>query len=339
VEINFLESSNIVFAKPTNSSVDLSEQTEIIDIIRSYMETTEFQQGLHNYLKSEQFQLIINTNVNNLIEFNREFIPFDKDLVSQALTHPSLILTIFDDEQIKILIDQLLSFSQITNDQYNALINNPTIITQYHDELLFVLEKHFNFKSHIPLMDDLLENGLDSSIIKVVQDNPSLVINNDLIYNITRDFLNDLFSEHKFLDFDKAEMILRFPQNILQIIPMDEMIHLLHMVQPFLEFISDDKIQLVLNKQLTNDSTIIDVFSTNEIKQIITKHTEIKYWVLRALDVRSVQKLFDSLSDQLLSVDMVDIINNILNNMGYEKVTITKEMVTNWINEVKEQYE
>ena len=339
MEINFLESSNIVFAEPTNTSVDLSKQTDIIDIIREYMMTIDFQEGLHKYLKSEQFQLVINTNINNLIEFNREFIPFDKQLVQDAMVNPSSILTIFNSEQIKILIDQLLSFNQITNDQYNALLLDNNQVIQFNDGIIFVLDKHFNFKSHIPLMEDLLENGLDTSVIKVVQDNPHLVINNDLIYNITKDFLNDLFSEHKFLDFDKAEMILRFPQNILQIIPMDEVIHLLLMVQPFLEFISDDKIQNVQNKQLTNNSNIIDVFSTNEIKQIITKHTEIKYWVLRALDVRSVQQLFDRLQDQLLSVDLVEIIRGILNNMGYKKVVITREMVTLWINEVKEQYE
>jgi len=249
--------------------------------------------------------------VDERIKYDREYIVLDRAKILKCIDNHNLILTILTDYEFKELLKQIRELDLINDEVYDHLLNDHSEFFNLvnAESISKVLQKQYNYITKIPNILDLENNGLLDSIIKTIQKNPELVIHQPLVVDYTNQYLTEILKINHFISFEKAELVLSNLKDTIIILKSD-IIELLHRISPYLSFITDDKI-LAVQLQLDNsENTILNIFTVNELKMIIDKEIELKYYVLKALTPETINKLFNDYRDQLINTKLDDIVNS-----------------------------
>ncbi len=262
----------------------------------------------------------INLIIDERIKYDREYIILNQEHVKAGIDNPADLLNIFTDYEFQIFFKQALEMEYISDYKYQRLLNDKTKIYDYilMNEIQQLLLKNYLYRMQVPDIIDLERNGLLDSIIKVIHENPELIVDNKTVTNYTDDYLWELMQIHRFISFQKAELILDSPKDMIHILTYDEMLSILHRLKPYIDFLCDDDIAAV-QVLLDNDSKDIEqVFSINEIKILIDKEIELKYLILRALTPDKIQEMFDRFKDDLIAIQIDEMVINKFNELRDE---------------------
>lgn len=254
----------------------------------------------------------LNLIIDERLKYDREYIILDRDKVQQCITDPDTLLTIFTEYEINILLKQASEMNYISEDEYQTLLFDHSqfyTLLEMNDihELLF---KQLSYVTRIPSISDLEANGLLDSIIRVIQLNPELLVEKDLVENYTEEILTNKLEENEYISFEKIELILNNQYDILHILETFETINLLQRVKPYLSFVTDDTINEVQTLIDNNDPNIDSVYSPNEIKIILDKEIELKNLLLKALTPETLRTLFEEFKTDLINVNLDTLIND-----------------------------
>jgi len=253
----------------------------------------------------------LNLIIDERILFDREYILLDREKVETALNNPTELLNIFNNLEICIFLEQALQADYISDDIYENLKLNHSLIfdNMLMNDIHTLLLKQYTYITKIPNIKDLENNGLLDSIIGVIQENPDILISEPLVCEYTDNHLFELLKIHQFISFEKAELVLDNLKDTNYIL-QDKLITLLHRIKPYLSFITDTKIQYV-QTQLDNDiNNILEIFTVNEIKLIIDKEIELKYYLLKILTPSTIEKMFEKFKDELLTINLIKMVDD-----------------------------
>ncbi len=279
----------------------------------------------------------LNLIVDERIKYDREYIILDRDKIALGIADPDQLLTIFNDYEIDQFLKQALEMDYITQAEYDSLVVDSSTLYDIvlMNDIHTLLYKQLTYITKIPAMEDLESNGLLDSIINVIQQNPDLTIDNPTVINYTDNYLLQLLNTTHFVSFNNAEYILDKPNDLLQIIP-DQVIELLNRVKPFLSYITDDKINEIQTKIDNSNYSIDGIFSVNEIKLIIEKEIQLKYYILKALTPEKIIELFETFKQELIDIEIeslviqhFDILKTEMMSVNYDQ--LIKDQVDNYL--------
>lgn len=320
-----------IFQKPINWDIYTAT-------IKYYVLGTEFSNILKSHLTNAEFTKEFKKIVNSQIDNDREFILIDKDKVISAINNPSKILTIFEVDELLILIEQLLNEDLINNAEYLELKRDPTQLISVigTTKLEAILNIQYNYRTKIPNIKDLEDNGLTDSIINTVKQNPELLISNEAIKQVADEYLVEKFRTEVFLSYDDIDLIIKRPLDILKIINKDKFIEILNRVKSTLPIVNDTNIQMVQN--ITNPMQISEIFAPNEIKLIIDKDNNIKINLIKSLSFQNIEAYFESIRSKLMGPELQGLVNGFVNEFltnALPTITLNDSTIQTWITEVQ----
>jgi len=262
----------------------------------------------------------LNLIIDERIKYDREYIILNQLHVKEGIDNPSNLLNIFTDQEFKIFFKQALEMEYISKYKYKKLLLDKTKIYDYilMNEIQQLLLKNYLYKMQTPDIIDLEKNGLLDSIIKVINENPELIVNEPTVINYTDEYLYHLMQIHRFISFKKAELILDSPKDIIHILEHDEMLSLLHRLKPYIDFLGDTEIAAVQSLIDKHSKDIEQIFSVNEIKILIDKEIELKYLILRALTPEKIEEMFEKFKDELIGIQIGDMVTNMFDVLKNE---------------------
>ncbi len=253
----------------------------------------------------------LNVIIDERVKFDREYIILDRTKIHDAIEDPDTLLAIFNDYEMGILFKQSLEMGYLTQLEYDELQIDSSRVYEFilMDNIHDLLMKQFTYITKIPNISDLESNGLLDSIIRTIQNNPHLLIDQPLVEQYTDEYLIESLETHNFISFNDTEFILEKQSDFIQILGQSG-IDLLNRVKPYLSFITDDKILEVQEEINSNGTDILKTFSSIEIKFIIDKEIELKYLLLKTLTPDNVRILFTELKDEWLSIDLPGLVSD-----------------------------
>ena len=248
----------------------------------------------------------INLIIDDRLKYDREYIILNQEHVKSGIDDPANLLNIFTDYEFQIFFKQSLEMNYIDNLKYDNLLLDKTKIYDYilMNEIQQLLLKNYLYRMQVPDIIDLERNGLLDSIIKVIHNNPELIIDNKTVTTYTDNYLWELMQIHRFISFQKAELILDSPKDMIHILTYNEMLDILHRLKPYIDFLGDDDIASVQLLLDNGSNSITQVFSVNEIKILIDKEIELKYLILRALTPDKIQEMFEKFKTDLINIQI-----------------------------------
>ena len=260
----------------------------------------------------------LNLIVDERIGFDREYIILDKTKVQAGIADPDQLLSIFNTYELEQFILQALHADYITELEYNTLIADNTQLysIMLMNNIHTLLYNQITYITKIPSITDLENNGLLDSIIRVIQQNPALLIDQPLVGQYTDEHLITILEESHFISFNNAELILSNPNDILNILGQDTIV-LFERVKPYLSYLTDAKI-LLTQEAIDSQQELNGIFSANEIKIIIDKELELKYYVLKALTPDAIQTMFDSFKQDIIDIQVEILVETHFNILKQE---------------------
>jgi hypothetical protein len=253
----------------------------------------------------------LNLIIDQRIKFDREYILLDRTKIESAIADPDNLLNIFTEYELQILFKQALEAYYITEEQIILLMSDATKV---YDEILMndihaLLYSQLHFVTRVPNITDLEANGLFDSIIKVIQLNPEVLIDLNLVEQYTTNILDQKLEENVFISFEKLELILSNTNDTMQILTSTELINLLERVKSHITFVTDESIAAVQALIDSNSFLITSVYQNNEIKIILDKEIELKNLLLKSLTPEKVQEMFNTFKDDFLNSSFDTIID------------------------------
>jgi len=325
------------FGLDVPNTADYTDETENIrQIVNDFLNSSDLLNIFKDYLNTPDFEKDFDEIIDQRIEFDRKYIQLDDEKVQTVLERPSLALDTFNEYEIKVLINQAKFFELIDDETYQALLDDYTKFTHLvqPDQIIFLMNKQVSFVSRIPNMSDLEDNGLLDSIIKVIQQNPNLLIDESLVQRITEETVNRVLQDAQFTLFTQAQNILHNPADIKLILNDNELERLLRLVQPYLSFMTNSKIESAL--QLDENESILSIFDENEIRHIIDKELDLKYQLMKTLTPAEIEARFNELKEQFLNTDFSELVQVYITNI-LRSEELTDERVLLWIREAKDE--
>jgi hypothetical protein len=286
------------------------------------------------YLVSDKFSKDLNPIIQDEIIKDRLYITLNKVKVADALSRPTFVTDIFDDNELRVLADQCLHEGVLSTKQHALIKEDISKFDKYINasEVKVALDKQDEYELRVPNMKHLEDHGLLQSIENTIIANPDVLINLDLIEKYTSDFLDKKLKDDNNIGAANLELLLSAPSSTLDILTLSEFKSLLTRTAPYLDFISLDDDFIELDK-LTISSDIINIYNSNELTLIFEKEIQLKELKSKTLTIEGVEKVFNKLKDQLLNVDLRDIV---IETISQESVT--SDDVITWIEETKLLY-
>lgn len=249
-------------------------------------------------IDSNPLDNIIRGEVINLLNYRK----ISKIKIQQALDaitagqDPNLF---FNYDEAIILLNQARSLEMITDYEYTGFINDPnTLYHSYPIEYKNLLDFQLNLPQNIPTIDELKVAGITTFIIETIRENPDSVIDEDLLRSYTKSYIDEVLMTSEFIGYQSAASILADPENILSIIGKPAFELLATRVMPYLSFITEAKIDIVMGYIPSQYRNITNVFSREQIRLMIDKELDIKNMILKTLSLAEVQNTFNALAAQ-----------------------------------------
>lgn len=258
----------------------------------------------------------LNLIIDERIKYDREYILLDRVKVEDAITDSDNLLNIFSIYEMEIFFKQAAEFYYITDDGYAILMNNPALVydTILMNDIHEILFRQLSYRTRVPSISDLENNGLLESIIRVIQNNSYLLVEKNLVNVYTNEILAEKLEEAVYTSFEKIEYILEKPSDIRRILTSDEILILLERIKSHLSFVNDTKIQLIQDDITNNIFEINHIFTSNEIKAIIDKEVELKNLLLKYLTINDVEKMFEEFKNEFFDVELTDVIEQMVSD-------------------------
>lgn len=243
---------------------------------------------------------IIRSEVINLLNY-RKISKIKIQNALDALTEGQDPNLIFNMEESIILLNQAKSLEMINEETYLRLLTTPTPTTLYHefpDSYKNLLEFQLNLPNNIPTIDELKVAGIVNFIIETIKDNPETVIDENLLRSYTKEYIDDILMTSEFIGYQSAAAILADPEDILSIIGKVAFQNLAKRIMPYLSFITEEKIDIIMDYIPSQYRNITNVFSREQLRLIIDKELDIKNIILKTLSLSEVQNTFNELAAQ-----------------------------------------
>ena len=203
----------------------------------------------------------------------------------------------FSMEEHIILLTQARDLEYITEAQYLAWSSSPsTFWFKDNNAYLKVLNFQLSLPNNVPTINELEVAGIVQFIIQTVRNNPEAVIDENLVKQYTENYINNILLSTEFIGFEKAEQIYADPKYLMSILDKTTLKYFLYRVKPYLSFITDDKINTILDWIPSQYPNIDTMFTTTQIRLMIDKELDIKNLILKTLTITEVQKTFNDLA-------------------------------------------
>ena len=262
---------------------------------------------------------IIRDEIVNLLNYRK----LSKSTIQNAFTNLANgqdMDTVMSAEEDIILLTQARDLEYITEDQYLGLISHPnTFWNNFPEEYKKVLQFQLELPSTIPTIDELKISGIENFILTTVRDNPEVVIDENLVQRYTENYINNILLSSEFIGYEKAQKIYADPKYLMQILDKTTLKYFLYRVKPYLNFITDDKINTILEWLPSQYLNIETIFSTTQIRLMIDKELDIKNLILKTLSLDEVQRTFSELAINFKN----DFISSFSNEKLIELIKIT----------------
>lgn len=205
--------------------------------------------------------------------------------------------TVMSAEENIILLSQAKDLEYITESQYLNISSSPSVFwNTYPDAYKKVLEFQLSLPNNIPTIDELKVAGIVNFILTTVRDNPEVVIDENLVRKYTENYINTVLLSSEFIGYENAQKIYADPKYLMQILDKTTLKYFLYRVKPYLNFITDDKINTIMEWLPSQYLNIETVFSTTQVRLMIDKELDIKNLILKTLTLDEVQKTFNDLA-------------------------------------------
>ncbi len=263
-------------------------------------------------------RLVFDAEVDKRISYDREYIIIDKNKILQCISNPSQLLTILNDYETKQFIKQIRESDHIDDIEEQSILNDYSKI--FNISMLVIqelLQKQYTYVTKIPNIQDLENNGLFDSIIKVIQNHPDLTIDNQLVIDYTNQHLLNLLSVNHFISFKNIELVLNNLKDT-NIILGPQLIELLNRTSPYLSFITSSKITSVEQQLQNSENLILDIFTQNELKMVVDKEIELKMYLLKVLTPDEITKLFEQFKNELITINITQMVDSQFNILKTE---------------------
>ena len=205
--------------------------------------------------------------------------------------------TNFSADQHLILLEQARDLEFITNSDYLQYVKSPSTFWFNNKEAyLKVLSFQLSLPSTTPTMEELKVAGIVNLIIETVRNNPEAVIDENLVKKYTEDYINNILLSSEFIGYEKAQKIYADPTYLMQILDKTTLQYFLYRVKPYLAFITDEKINTILQWLPSQYANIGTIFSPTQIRLMVDKELDIKNLILKTLTLTEVQNTFNELA-------------------------------------------
>lgn len=273
---------------------------------------------------------IIRSEVINLLNY-RKISKIKIQNALDALTEGQDPNLIFNMEESIILLNQAKSLEMINEETYLRLLTTPTTLyLEFPDSYKNLLEFQLNLPNNIPTIDELKVAGIVNFIIETVKANPETVIDENLLRSYTKEYIDDILMTSEFIGYQSAAAILADPEDILSILGKVAFQNLAKRLMPYLSFITEEKINIIMDYIPSQYRNITNVFSREQLRLIIDKELDIKNIILKTLSLSEVQNTFNELAaqfkidftDAFTEEKLIELITLTINNIYPEKNTL-----------------
>jgi hypothetical protein len=283
---------------------------DCLQILKDFTKSTEFAESYRSYVRSDLFKKDAQYNLEDFLKFDREFFIIDKTKIQQVLDNPSNTETILSQIEFEALKKQAIERNIISSTEDFTV-----------DDIIDAANYNKEFINKIPTFSELDSEGIVDQIIELVDTDLDITTVNNLIKNALIEQLN----KHIFIPYDKIQEVIEEPYNIGSILTKDQFVQLLYRTSSSLSFISQDDIDnvsLMYDENRVNEITTI--FTSTEIKVIMDTELNNKSIISNMLTYNGVKEYFNTLKQEFLTI----------NDVNFERIDITVNIVENWINEV-----
>lgn len=223
-------------------------------------------------------------------------------------------------DQHIILVSQARELEFITETEYLSLVTQPNMFWYlYPEPYLKTLQFQLNLPSLIPTIEELKIAGTEKLILDTVKNNQEGLIDPNIINMFTGKHINEILLKSEFIGYDKAQLIYKDPIYLLNILDKQTLESFLIRVQPYLNFITPEKINDVLKLLPSQFNLITNYFTPTQIRLMIDKELDIKNLILKTLTLEEVNKTFNSLAEEF----KVDFTKSFTNEKLIELIQLT----------------
>lgn len=236
-------------------------------------------------------------------------------------------------DQAEILLQQARDLEFITTQEYLGLATTPNMFWfNYPQAYKKVLDFQLSLPSAIPTIDELKVAGAENLIIETVRNNPEAVIDENLVQRYTENYINNVLLSSEFIGYEKAQKIYADPKFLMQILDKTTLKYFLYRVKPYLNFITDAKIDTIMEWLPSQYINIENIFTTTQIRLMIDKELDIKNLILKTLTLDEVQRTFNDLAAKF-KVDFTEAFTN-EKLMELIEITVNKMFPTLTLTEI-----
>lgn len=320
----------------SENPADIADFTEFLNSDSLSNKILQILQSLDTHDSTESLEVdsnpldnIIRAEVIDLLNY-RKISKIKIQAALDAITEgqePNLLFTM--DESI-ILLNQAKKLEYITDTIYTQLLDSPGMLwISYPESYTKLLQFQLNLPNNIPTIDELKVAGLVDFILQTVKENPDSLIDENLLKNFIKYYIDELLMTSEFIGYHNASLVLADPDYILNILGKPAFKNLAIRVMPYLSFITEEKIDTVMEYIPSQYRNIVNVFTKEQIRLMIDKELDIKNLILNTLTLSEVQKVFNELAqnfktdftEAFTNEKLLELIELTINNLYPEETT------------------
>lgn len=309
---NFTKAKTIEYATGTqtiNDPNDIDPDMVAREVLKTIGSLNKHQDEVNLETDKNPLDNIIRNEVIDLFNYRK----LSKSKINNALDQiglgqdPSPMFTV---EEATILLTQARKLEYISESEYLGMSGTPqTFWFRFQEEYLKTLNFQLSLPATIPTIDELKVAGMVEFILTTIRENPESVIDENLIKQYTEQHIDDILLSSEFIGYEKAQKIYADPTFIMNILDKSTLKYFLYRVKPYLNFITDDKIDTIMEWVPSQYPTIGNIFTPTQIRLMIDKELDIKNLILKTLTLEEVQRNFNELAAQF-KIDFTEAFTN-----------------------------